>query len=219
MPDTTPPAVFLAADAVIDFGDPALQTLARSLARATALDTARACYEWVRDQIEHSFDYRRQELPLSASQVLAVGTGLCIAKSHLLVALWRWHGIPGGFCYQRLILDEPDGPFCTHVLTAVWLADRGWYRCDARGNRHPDVRCTFTPGSENLAYPITVAGECLHAGVWAAPWPQLVDAMLVRQSIADYRAAPIDILSFPPCDVALPLTGPDSCRDATVAHG
>lgn len=203
MSQTMPPAAFLAADAVVDVSHPAIGQLAQSLARPTVLDTARACYEWVRDRIEHSFDFQRQEVPWRASHVLQVGAGLCISKSHLLVALWRWHRIPAGFCYQRLMLDQAAGPFCTHALTAVWLDDHGWYRCDARGNRPPDVACSFTPQRENLAFAVTVPGEWLHAGVWAAPWPQLVQAMQALRSVDDYRAAPIDITRFPDCDAQL----------------
>lgn len=182
---------FVASSAVIDFHDPRVARLARALAADTPLATARRCYEWVRDGIEHSIDFKREEVSCSASEVLALGTGLCTAKSHLLVALLRANGIPAGFCYQRLTLREAGSPFCTHGLVAVWLQETGWYRCDARGN-NANVQCQFTPGRENLAFPVVTEGECLYPQIWAQPWPDLVQRMEKLSSISGYCEAPID---------------------------
>ncbi len=98
-------------------------------------------------------------MPVSASAVLDAGSGLCLAKSHLLVALWRACGLPAGFCYQRLLFDTDGGLYVTHGLAAVWLPAFGWYRCDARGNTKEGIDCAFTPGTESLAYTPAHDGE------------------------------------------------------------
>lgn len=186
-------APFLAADAVVDFGHAAVAQLARSLRAPESGATARRCFEWVRDRIAHSIDFRREEVPCTAAEVLATGSALCIGKSHLLVALLRANGIPAGFCYQRLTLSGPNPPYCLHNLVALWLDGVGWYRCDARGNSKPGIHCEFAPGRETLAFPVQYDGECLYPGVWAAPWPALVTAMRGLASISAYCAAPIDL--------------------------
>ncbi|MBJ7312083.1 transglutaminase family protein [Rugamonas sp. CCM 8940] len=185
-------ADFLASSSIIDHDHPAVAALARSLAGASAEQTARNCFDWVRDNIEHSIDHGRDEVTCVASEVLAAGTGLCTAKSHLLVALLRQHGIAAGFCYQRLLFDEAGGAYCSHGLVAVWLDGHGWYRCDARGNK-PGIACAFTPGRENLAFAVQAPGECLYDEVWAEPWAELVARTRALRSIADYRAAPLDV--------------------------
>ncbi len=187
-----PAADFLMNMEVVDCNHPQIQDLAASLSGRTPLLTAKNCFDWVRDQIEHSMDFRREEVVCRASDVLRVGTGLCFAKSHLLVALWRASRIPAGFCYQRLTFDGPRAPYCTHGFTAVWLDNWGWYRCDARGNSKPNIQCEFTPKRENLAYPTIHNGEMTHPDVWAEPWPDLIAAMGKLQTMSQYRRCPID---------------------------
>jgi transglutaminase-like putative cysteine protease len=190
VPSDVSPA-FVEASEVVDFHHPDVAALASTLAADTPEETARRCFEWVRDRIEHSIDFKREEVSCGASEALALGTGLCIAKSHLLVALLRANGMPAGFCYQRLTLRDVGSPFCTHGLVAVWLPESGWYRCDARGNK-ATVHCEFTPGRENLAFPVVNEGECLYPQIWAQPWPDLVQRMCVLPSIAAYCESPID---------------------------
>ena len=48
---------------------------------------ARRTFTWVRDEIQHSVDFRRDEVTCRASDVLAARTGFCYSKSHLLAAL------------------------------------------------------------------------------------------------------------------------------------
>ncbi|GHD67009.1 transglutaminase-like domain-containing protein [Jeongeupia chitinilytica] len=184
---------YLNASEVVDFDHPDVAALAESLAAPTQLETARNCFNWVRDRIEHCIDFGRTEVPVSASETLATGTGFCHAKSHLLVALWRANGLPGGFSYQRLTWDGPNPPYCLHGFAAVWLDGHGWYRCDARGNSKPGIACQFTPGAENLAYPVQYPGECTYQEVWAEPWPELVERLYACDTVSQYRAAPIDL--------------------------
>ncbi|MHB1495375.1 MAG: transglutaminase-like domain-containing protein [Acidithiobacillus sp.] len=190
--DTQPSLRFLMESATVDYAHADIRKLAAALSSDDPTATARHCFEWVRDHIEHSMDFHREEVTCAASDVLQQGTGLCTAKSHLLVALWRANQIPAGFCYQRLTLDGPNPPYCTHGFTAVWLDDRGWYRCDARGNSKSGIHCEFTPGQENLAYPTIYNGEQIYPDVWAEPWPDLLAAMEKLPNISQYRSHPID---------------------------
>ena len=190
--DSRPTADFLGESRVVDYSNADIRGLALALSADDATTTAKRCFDWVRDHIEHSIDFHREEVTCVASEVLHSGTGLCFAKSHLLVALWRANQIHAGFCYQRLTLDGPNPPHCTHGFTAIWLDDRGWYRCDARGNSKPGIHCEFTPGQENLAYPTMYNGEQTYPDIWAEPWPDLLTAMEKLQNISQYRSHPID---------------------------
>lgn len=182
---------FLAAGDVVDCGHASIARLASELRADSPVTTAKNCFEWVRDNIQHSIDFGREETPYVASDVLSVGTGFCTAKSHLLVALLRANRIPAGFCYQRLTLDGPNPPYCLHGFVAVRLD--GWYRCDVRGNSRPGICCEFTPGRENLAYPVQYPGECIDPRVWAEPWPELIRASRKLAAASDYLRAPFDI--------------------------
>ncbi len=182
---------YLQASEVVDFTHPDVARLAAALRADTPLETARRCFEWVRDQVGHTIDVGRDELSCSASEALSLGTGLCISKSHLAVALLRANGIAAGFCYQRLLMGSTAPVFCTHSLIALFLAPGGWYRCDVRGNK-TGVACTFTPGHESLPFTAKLPGERLYAQVWSQPWPALVRRMRLLPSLGAYLAAPID---------------------------
>jgi transglutaminase-like putative cysteine protease len=165
---------YLAASIYIDWQNPALMALAASLAQgqSTELGVAKACFEYVRDEIQHSWDFRHTRVTVKASDVLRYGTGFCYAKSHLLAALLRANAIPAGLCYQRLtITDQP--PFCTHGLNAVYLNGLGWYRVDARGNKN-GVNARFTPPVECLAFALVQPGEMDIAGIFAEPHPAII---------------------------------------------
>ncbi|WP_297373607.1 transglutaminase family protein [Acidiferrobacter sp.] len=191
MENHRPDAAFLRMDAVVDGDNPRVRRIAEQLTRDDPVATAERCFTFVRDKILHSVDFAREEMPVSASAVLDAGSALCLAKSHLLVALWRACGLPSGFCYQRLRSDDPDR-YVTHGLAAVWLPESGWYRCDARGNTKPGIECVFTPGTESLAYIPTHEGEQDDLDVWARPWPQVVAGLEGMTSLSQYLAQPID---------------------------
>ncbi|MEV8095109.1 transglutaminase family protein [Kitasatospora sp. NPDC085879] len=165
-PDTaarTDDAAFLAADALIDHRHPAIRALARELRGASAEETARALYEYVRDQVAHSYDVDRWSAAVRASDVLAAGDAVCHGKAHLLVALLRAEGIPAGLCYQRVER--------LHGLAAVRLPGQPeWVRIDPRGNRPGmDARFATTPAQERLVYPDVP----LEPGVYATVPPAL----------------------------------------------
>ena len=169
---------YLESSEYIDWRNPGVLSQARALARGleTPEAVARACFEFVRDEIKHSLDHRLNPVTARASEVLTHGTGYCYAKSHLLAALLRANGIPAGLCYQRLTIDGDVPPFCLHGLNAVRLPGCGWYRLDARGNR-ADISAQFTPPIESLAFTVATPGEADLPEIWAEPLP-LVTAVL-----------------------------------------
>ena len=169
---------FLRSTDVIDWQHPAVRAKAEAL-RAGLADAeaiARRCFEWVRDEIRHSTDYGLDVVTCAASDVLEQGSGYCYAKSHLLAALLRANGIPAGFCYQRLSLDDDGRRFCLHGFNGVRLPGFGWYRADPRGNR-AGIDAQFVPPVERLAFRATLQGEIDSLEIWADPIPVVVDAL------------------------------------------
>ncbi len=169
---------YLEACDVVDVGHPLVQAQAQGLrvSDGDPVETAKACFEWVRDVIKHSVDYRMNPITCSASEVLAAGTGYCYAKSHLLAALLRANDIPAGFVYQRLSIGETGPPYATHGLNAVHLPLHGWYRIDARGNK-PGVDAQFTPPEERLAFVMKDREEYFFPDIRPKPLPALVKAL------------------------------------------
>lgn len=178
-------APYLAASPYIDVDHPEVAAQAARLAEGTASvhDVVRRCFEFVRDGIRHSSDYRLNPVTCKASDVLRHGTGYCYAKSHLLAALLRANGVPTGLCYQRLSTGDEGPPYCLHGLNAVYLEDIGWYRIDARGNK-PGVAAAFTPPVEALAFPVRPPMERDLPEIWAEPLPGVV-AVLERYTTWD----------------------------------
>ncbi len=169
---------YLQASEIIDWQHPAIVALAAELAadQPTVTAIARACFEWVRDRIDHSSDYQTDPVTCRASDVLEYGTGYCYAKSHLLAALLRANAIPAGFCYQRLSVNDDGAPYCLHGFNAVYLPETGWYRIDARGNR-PGIDAQFTPPIEQLAYKPRLTGEADLPEIFPEPLPVVVQAL------------------------------------------
>ena len=169
----------------IDWTTPAVLAQAQILSNGitTLEDIARKCFEFVRDEIKHSWDYQVNVVSCKASEVLENKTGFCYAKSHLLAALLRANNIPAGLCYQRLtITDIP--PFCLHGLNAVYLEAYGWYRIDARGNKE-GVAAEFCPPKEKLAFPIVTDGEADLPEIWSEPLPVITQALRQYKTIQD----------------------------------
>jgi transglutaminase-like putative cysteine protease len=169
---------FLRVTEAIDWTDPAVFSKAREFSKSTTgvHEIVRLCFEWVRDSIQHSADFQRNPVTCSASEVLASGTGYCYAKSHLLAALLRANGIPAGFCYQRLSMDETGAPYCLHGLNAVHLPEFGWYRMDCRGNK-PGINAQFSPPVEQLAFPLIFSGERNFPEILPDPLPVVMTAL------------------------------------------
>jgi transglutaminase-like putative cysteine protease len=170
--------LFLKATDVIDWRQPSLLAKAFELTQGASCDLqiARHCFEWVRDNIQHSYDYRRNPVTCAASEVLAHGTGYCYAKSHLLAALLRANSIPAGFCYQRLSIDDKGPPYSLHGFNAIYLAEFGWYRVDSRGNK-PGVDAQFCPPQERLAFRLNFPEERDFAEILPDPLPVVIRAL------------------------------------------
>ena len=184
------PSDFLGACDMIDTATPMVAEQARRNKGNSDEQTARNCFEFVRDSIKHSADHRLNPVTCRASDVLQHKTGYCYAKSHLLCALLRANGIPAGLCYQRLSIDGNGPPFSLHGLNAVYLADYGWYRIDARGNRS-DVEARFTPPIEQLAFPLVIDGEKDLPGIWQRPHPAVTECLLQYDDWSDvYKNLP-----------------------------
>lgn len=177
-------AAFLSDSVYIDWRAPSILHKAAELACGGSDDeeVARCCFEFVRDEIRHSWDYRMNPVTCKASEVLTHGTGYCYAKSHLLAALLRANGIPAGLCYQRLAVGTEGPPYCLHGLNAVYLERHGWYRIDARGNK-PGISAEFIPPLERLAFEIVSASEMDIHGIWAEPLPGIVDALTQNATV------------------------------------
>src|SRR5579862_7291968 len=170
--------LYLRATETIDWQHPGVHARAEELAKGASdvTELARACFEWVRDNIQHSSDYKRNPVTCSASEVLTAGTGYCYAKSHLLAGLLRANGIPAGFCYQRLSINETGPPYSLHGLNAVYLPVSGWYRVDARGNK-PGVNAQFCPPKEQLAFGLIFPDERDFPEILPDPLPVVVSAL------------------------------------------
>ena len=141
---------YLESTEIIDYTNPEVYALAQVLAEGCKGDVqiAKHCFEYVRDEIQHSGDYKAEITTCKASDVLKHKTGWCYAKSHLLAALLRANGIPTALCYQRLSCSEyEEGIYCLHGLNSIYLKEYGWYRVDARGNKE-GVNAQFTPPHE-----------------------------------------------------------------------
>ena len=148
---------YLKQDNVIDFGNETIIQLADSLYinADSEIEYVKAAYEFVRDKVSHSADINEDIITCSASEVLKAKHGICFAKSHLLAALLRCKGIPTGFCYQKLILDDETAPVLIyHGLNGVYIEEYSkWIRLDARGNRE-GVNAQFSIEEEQLAFPV-----------------------------------------------------------------
>ena len=141
----------------VNYSSPILKEKIRELFNSsqTEIEKIKVSFEFVRDEISHSWDIQSGRITCNASEVLTYQEGICYAKSHLLASLLRSQGIPTGFCYQRLMLfDTPDKGYSIHALNAVYLKsfDR-WLRLDARGNKK-GINAQFSVEEEKLAFRI-----------------------------------------------------------------
>ncbi|MED4852608.1 transglutaminase family protein [Caldifermentibacillus hisashii] len=141
----------------VNYSNPIIRAKTKGLFNPsqTEIEKAKIAFEFVRDEISHSWDIQGKRVTCKASEVLAYKEGICYAKSHLLASLLRSQGIPTGFCYQRLMLfDNPEKGYCIHALNAVYFKSLNkWVRIDARGNKE-GIDAQFSIDEEKLAFPI-----------------------------------------------------------------
>ena len=177
---------YLQVTEVIDWQHPEIIKCSKKIASGhkTPDEIAKACFEWVRDNIFHSFDFQMNPVTCRASDVLQHKTGYCFAKSHLLAALLRANKIPAGFCYQRLSIDDRGAPYSLHGFNAIYLPEIGWYRVDARGNKE-GVNAQFTPPIEKLAYKTQLPEEADFQLIFAAPLQIVIEALQAQTTWDD----------------------------------
>lgn len=148
---------FLRETKCIDFSHPLIAKKIAELKNksATEIDYIKNAYEYVRDEITHSWDVRAEVVSKTASEVLQNGTGICWAKSCLLAALLRGNKIPCGITYQKLTrADDASDGYIIHALNTVYIFSlKKWIRLDARGNK-ATVHAEFSIDEEKLAFPV-----------------------------------------------------------------
>jgi len=179
-PDTNDISLFLRKTPIIDWDDPKVRDAAYEITRSTTDDAgiAKLLFEWVRDNIPHANDAKLDAVTCWASEVLAKGTGICYAKSHLLAALLRANSIPAGFCYQVLQRTAPMTGSVLHGLNGVYLSCVGrWVLLDPRGNTG-EADAQFGFDGEGLAFSIDeIQGERLYPTVYHDPAPCVVETL------------------------------------------
>jgi len=170
---------FLKETDLINFSDPAVQKLSKTLAKGinSDIEIAKNCFIYVRDEIKHSGDIKYNGVTTyKASDVLKHKTGWCYSKSILLAALLRANNIPTAFCYQRLSCSEYiKDIYCLHGLNAIYLKDFGWYRVDSRGNKE-GINAQFNPPYEELAFELQ-ENEFNLKELYEEPLPEVIKAL------------------------------------------
>lgn len=177
---------YLEVSEYIDWNHSEIFNLAKQLAgdKKSDVEIAKQCFEWVRDNIKHSWDFKMNPVTCKASDVLQYGTGYCFAKSHLLAALLRANNIPAGLCYQRLSINDDGAPYSLHGLNAVYLKEFGWHRIDARGNKE-NVNAQFTPPHEQLAFKLNDNNEKDFQEIMVKPVDVVITALTKNQTVKD----------------------------------
>ena len=142
----------------IDYGNPMIQEKVSELRSdtKTMIEYIQKAYEFVRDNILHSWDIQSPIVSRKASEVLENKTGICWTKSCLLAALLRANGIPAGISYQLLTRADDDDSegYIIHALNTVYIEEQSkWIRLDARGNK-TNVHAEFSIEEEQLAFPV-----------------------------------------------------------------
>ena len=171
---------YLKSTQIIDHDNPLIIEKAKQIIGEVPSDIeqGRTLFEWVRDEILHSWDIRSEIVTCSASEVLLEGTGICFAKSHLLAALLRSVHIPVGFCYQVLRRTPPYTGMVLHGLNGVFISSIGkWVRVDARGNTE-GIDAQFSLMQEKLAFPMDKEkGEFIYDEIFTSPAPTVIDVL------------------------------------------
>ncbi|WP_319379251.1 transglutaminase family protein [uncultured Methanocorpusculum sp.] len=179
--------IFLREDPYVDLSHPLIREKAGELFSdlSSDIEKTRTAYEFVRDEIPHSFDIKAEIITAKASDVLKYRTGICHAKANLLAALLRTENIPKGFCFQHLTLADDDSlGYCVHCFNAVFLQNR-WIKLDARGNTNgKDAR--FSLETPILAFQNRKEyDEYFWKGIYAAPDPATMRMLDTASSLKD----------------------------------
>lgn len=165
----------------IDYNHRSIIELTSELVKSSVdqVDFINKSYDYVRDEICHSWDIQSSRITCAASETLFFKEGICYAKSNLLCAVLRRAGIPSGFCYQRLTIgDTPDTGYCIHALNAVYIPKYDkWIHLDARGNK-TGVHAEFSLVREQLAFPVRKEyDEVDYPTIFKVPNQRTIDAL------------------------------------------
>jgi len=165
----------------VDFSSTIIQEKTSQLfsSSQSEIEKAKTAFEYVRDEISHSWDIQSLQVTCTASEVLSEATGICYAKSNLFAALLRSQGIPTRFCYQRLMLfNTPEKGYCIHALNAVYLKSIDkWIRLDTRGNKK-GVDAQFSIKEEKLAFSVQEKyNEEDYPMIYTKPHPKTISAL------------------------------------------
>ncbi|MQR87724.1 transglutaminase [Bacillus megaterium] len=174
----------------VNFTYPLIQQKVRELKSGlphSSLAYIKKAYEFVRDEVSHSWDIQSKIITKTASEALKEKEGICYSKCNLLAALLRAEGIPAGFCYQRLILgDTIDTGYCIRALNAVYIkSEDRWIRLDARGNKE-GVQADFSLKKEKLAFPAnSIRGEIDYPVIYTKPHKKTMDVLSQYEDCLD----------------------------------
>ena len=176
-PDTKSLAIFLTSTEIVDWNGSLVEEKSNELTLGISdeIEKATVLFNWVRDKIPHSKDIASNLVTCSATEVLTKGTGVCFAKSHLLAGMLRAQGIPTGFCYQTLRINQE---MALHGLNGVYLQQiNKWIRVDARGNTG-SCNAQFSIDEEILAFSMDASkGEFIYDEIFSEPAMSVVNAL------------------------------------------
>ena len=182
--------IFLAENRYVDFSETIIQDKIKELFCDIDDNTRKAkiAYEYVRDEIPHTFDIQSDLITAKASDVLFYKTGICHAKANLLAALLRAQNIPVGFCFQHLTLSDDDSlGYCVHCYNSIYI-DNHWIKVDARGNTN-NINAQFSLTEPRLAFSIrSDYDEYFWEGIYAKPHidtMQMLEKAKTLQDILD----------------------------------
>ena len=170
---------YLVSSEIVDYFNPNIQKIAQNFKTLSGLELIKTVYEFVRDEIPHSFDIDGKYATCIASEVLESKEGICFAKSHLLASILRYLAVPTGFCYQLLVFDDSDLEYKSlHGLNAVYVKEFDkWIRIDPRGNKN-GVNAEFIPPNEKLAFEVREKfGEIDYKTIFINPDENVVDSL------------------------------------------
>ncbi len=178
---------FLRENEYINFSSPIIIEKAKELFKNASdnVSKAKIAFEFVRDEIPHSFDIKAKIITAKASDVLTHKTGICHAKANLLAALLRLEGIPAGLCFQHITLLADDSMgYCVHCYNAIFLEEK-WIKVDARGNTN-GKNAQFSMNEPELAYANRKEyDEYFWKGIYANPHADTMKMLEAAHSIED----------------------------------
>jgi transglutaminase-like putative cysteine protease len=189
---------FLTETDYIDFSSESIRELSDRLFSGLDNDGQKieTAYQFVEKEIPHSSDIGADILTFKASDVLKRKTGICYAKSNLFAALLRGQGIPTGFCYQYLTLndDNADDGYGVHCLNAVYYNGH-FIKLDTRGNR----QAVFSLTEPKLAFPVRKElGEYNIPGIFAYQGSEVIKTFARYKTRKEFFAGiPQEILDKP----------------------